>query len=392
VQKLLGNKIMELKLRQRIIGAVVLVALAIIFIPLLFKNSDTPAANAKPMTLTAQIPPAPAKPTPAPQTIVMIKNKDLSAPDAANTSNINSTNTISSSRAPIIQVGTALPTPTPAAAISNTSATTQQSAAATTPVMANAASTTVKATSASKTTTLNNPPAANTSTNKNINLVEDETLSPPGADKYIGTTITNKNTAKSKKGVAPAITKTAQVNTKTTKPVKNHEHEKAITEKHQLATNKKAILASAATTKKKVDMKNSDSKKHHAKETNSTIKSKNTLEAKSSKPGSIDTVKPLSTLAAAKSSTAKTPAGAAWEVRLGSFANANNVKDLVKQLRSHGFKAYTQSIQSSVGNLTRVAIGPETKREKADAIQARLTKELKIKSEVVPFTPIPDDK
>lgn len=317
---------MEVKLRQRIIGAVVLVALAIIFLPLLFKNSTatSTSSDAKLLTLSAQIPPAPAKPAAAPQTIVMIKNKDLTTPDVNNT---NATSN-ASSRIPTIQAGTALP---------NASVSTND----------------IKPTT--ETTQSSNP----ATTTKSINLVEDEALSPPGADKNTNN-ITSKSSSAHKQNIAAPTTKATHASVKPSKAVKNHE--KVVEKKHVTAVNKHVITIHEATNKKT----------HHAKATSMESKPATSLHT--------------------KSSTTKTPAGAAWEVRLGSFANETNVKDLVKQLRAHGFKAYTQSIQSSVGTLTRVAIGPEIKRDKADAIQARLAKELNIKSSVVPFSPIPDNK
>ncbi len=197
---------MEMKLRQRFIGGVVVVALAVIFVPLLFKGSNANNTGPKQLILSAPIPPAPVKPVPAPQTIVMIQNKDLNTPD---------NNAAASPAKPINTTPPILPAAAPA------------------PVVA-----------------------------------------------------------------API----------------------------------------------------------------------------------------------AAQQVPKAAIGTAWVVRLGSFANESNAKDLIRQLRTHGFKVYTQNIPASGSTLTRVLIGPEIELAKAEAINARLQKELKLKGEVVPFNPVMENK
>ncbi len=290
---------MEGKLRQRIIGAVVIVALAVIFLPLLLKGSNNTAPETKQTTVSAQIPPAPAKPTPAPQAIVMIQNKDLNAPNSATT--IPPTNTASS-----VQT-------------------------------ANQPTSTVSQT---------NNLASSENTANNINAIEDHTLSPP--------------TAKQK-----------------TDHITNHSSQIAVPK----TTSKITTVNSApkkAVNKTSVTKKHSE-KNHHAE----TTKPEEVAHKKSAQT-------PVALISAP--SAAEVPAGVAWVVRLGSFANESNAKDLIKQLHEHGFKAYTQPVKTSLGTLTRVFMGPEVKRVKADAINERLEKELKIKGEVVPFSPVTENK
>jgi len=258
-----------MQLRQRIIGAVVVAALAIILIPLLFKSSAPSPTNNQPATIkiAAEIPPEPAKPM-SPQTIVMAQDKDL--------------NTASSD----------LPTSTSAAA-------------STTP--ANATSINTSA------------PAAEPAQPANVTMVSTEPVTQP-------TKKSTKHDAKQASKHTSAKLVKATTNAKT-----------STTNSHHVTTK----VASNSTTTKKAK----------------TVP------------------------------TATTMSGVAWVVRLGSFANATNAKELETELRAKGFKAYTQNIKSSLGTLVRVAIGPETKREKADAVKERLAKEMQIKSVVVPYNP-----
>jgi len=63
---------LEINIRQRVIGGVVLIALAVIFIPLLFKS---PASKPKHITMETSIPAAPAKPTM--QTTITMQGEEL---------------------------------------------------------------------------------------------------------------------------------------------------------------------------------------------------------------------------------------------------------------------------------------------------------------------------
>jgi len=68
---------LEIKLRQRLIGAVVLAALVVIFVPAIFKPSSN--TTPKSITLSSTIPPNPAKPMA--QAITSAQDNTLSAND-----------------------------------------------------------------------------------------------------------------------------------------------------------------------------------------------------------------------------------------------------------------------------------------------------------------------
>ncbi|QLH43338.1 MAG: SPOR domain-containing protein [Coxiellaceae bacterium] len=72
--------------------------------------------------------------------------------------------------------------------------------------------------------------------------------------------------------------------------------------------------------------------------------------------------------------------GAGWIVQLGSFSNKSNADKLVHQLRAKGFSAHTTVI---AGNLTRVYIGPENGRSKADQTLKKIETELNLSGVVV---------
>ncbi len=273
---------MEVNLKQRIIGAIVLAALAIIFLPLLFKGSTNTTTETKQVSISAPIPPAAIKPATGAQPIVMIQNKDLNMP--------------------VIQS----PVKTQTVAINNP---------------------------------INKPaPAINNTGSNNLDSIEDKALNPPGV---------NQVTEPAKKNIKAATAKPA---THTKKPLASDK-----------ILPKKSVNESI--TKTTITKKQAETS-HHNKTGATTIAKTNTTAV-----------------------PAKTPAGAAWTVRLGSFANVANVKTLVGQLHAKGFKAYTQPVKTPSGTLIRVSIGPEVKLEKANIIKQRLAKEMNIKSQVVPFSP-----
>lgn len=264
-----------MKLRQRIIGAVVVAALAIIFVPLLFKGSAPSSLitnQPKTIKIAAEIPPEPAKPI-SPQTIVMNQDKDLNAVSSDLSAPANS-----------VQPAT------------------------------------------------NMPLASNNRNNtSNIAIPIPATAQPAAAPAKV------------------AMVSTESSGKKTTKQSIKH-----------------------ATTTKLTKDTTSTKTSHHT----TTKVASNSTTTKHATDKKTKTTNPVTSTA-----------GVAWVVQLGSFANATNAKQLETELRSHGFKAYTQSIKTSLGTLVRVSIGPEVKREKADAIKERLAKEMQIKSVVVAYNP-----
>lgn len=65
----------------------------------------------------------------------------------------------------------------------------------------------------------------------------------------------------------------------------------------------------------------------------------------------------------------------AWVVQLGSFSEKSNVQRLVKQLRQHGFDAYTRKDAHGNSSITQVFVGPEISRDTINTINNKLSKE-----------------
>lgn len=77
----------------------------------------------------------------------------------------------------------------------------------------------------------------------------------------------------------------------------------------------------------------------------------------------------------------------AWVVQLGSFGDAAKAKSLEKQLHAKGFTVFSHTNKTSIGTMTRVFVGPEIKREKADALKTKLEKQFHVQGIVVAFQP-----
>ena len=67
-------------------------------------------------------------------------------------------------------------------------------------------------------------------------------------------------------------------------------------------------------------------------------------------------------------------AGGAWVVKLGAFADKENVKRLQAQLSAAGIKSYTESLDSPQGQRTRVRAGPYPTRAAAERAHEKLKK------------------
>ncbi|WP_394201021.1 cell division protein DedD [Shewanella waksmanii] len=78
----------------------------------------------------------------------------------------------------------------------------------------------------------------------------------------------------------------------------------------------------------------------------------------------------------------------AYTLQLGSFNNANNVKALVKQLRTKGFTAYTIPETPVDGQLTKVFVGPDLSRVKLEKVQKQVEQVTKLKGRVIAYNPV----
>lgn len=80
------------------------------------------------------------------------------------------------------------------------------------------------------------------------------------------------------------------------------------------------------------------------------------------------------TPAAAASAPGSQPAaaGTGFAVQVGAFGNAAQAAKLRDRLRAAGFTAFTETVQSDKGPLTRVRVGPVLGRAEADRLRAQL--------------------
>ncbi len=75
----------------------------------------------------------------------------------------------------------------------------------------------------------------------------------------------------------------------------------------------------------------------------------------------------------------------AWVVQLGSFASEQNARELEKRLRREGYAAFVEKLTGEEGTKSRVRIGPELIRAKAQETRDKLEKDLNLKGIVVRY-------
>ena len=74
-----------------------------------------------------------------------------------------------------------------------------------------------------------------------------------------------------------------------------------------------------------------------------------------------------------------------WVVQLGSFSNARNAHALRDRLTAIGFAAFAESSGSGTEAVTRVYVGPEPERERAERHVATLFEQTRLKGIVVRY-------
>lgn len=94
--------------------------------------------------------------------------------------------------------------------------------------------------------------------------------------------------------------------------------------------------------------------------------------------------RPEPVVEARPTSIAKPKTGlSAWAVQVGSFSEKKNAYALRDSLRKQGFSAFVDTLYTRDVPNFRVRVGPEIKRERADALQEKLAKVMKAKPIVV---------
>lgn len=91
------------------------------------------------------------------------------------------------------------------------------------------------------------------------------------------------------------------------------------------------------------------------------------------KPAVVATPKPAPA-PAARPAASPAPAASAlgWVVQLGAFSNANEANALRERVRGAGFSAFVEQVPSDSGTLNRVRVGPVASREAAEQLKAQL--------------------
>ena len=85
----------------------------------------------------------------------------------------------------------------------------------------------------------------------------------------------------------------------------------------------------------------------------------------------------------AKNKNIKSNMSESWSVQVGSFSDEARIQKLLTQLHGKGFHVYTQKIATTTGSLTRVLVGRESSKEKANQIAWQLETTMKIKGHLI---------
>lgn len=72
-----------------------------------------------------------------------------------------------------------------------------------------------------------------------------------------------------------------------------------------------------------------------------------------------------------------------WAVQVGSFSDQARIQKLVAQLHQKGFRVYMQKITTTQSALTRIMVGHEASKEKAEVLAKKIETIMKIKGRVV---------
>lgn len=85
------------------------------------------------------------------------------------------------------------------------------------------------------------------------------------------------------------------------------------------------------------------------------------------------TTAPAQTPKPAAPASAPAASGTGFAVQVGAFGNATEAGKLRDRLRAAGFTAFTETVNSDKGALTRVRVGPVLSRAEADQLRAQLS-------------------
>lgn len=83
----------------------------------------------------------------------------------------------------------------------------------------------------------------------------------------------------------------------------------------------------------------------------------------------------------------KAPSHSGWVVQMGSFAEQQNASALLKKLRAAGYPAFTRHVNRNGMHLTVVMVGPHARREEADRLCSTLAMKFQIDGIIVRYEP-----
>jgi DedD protein len=75
----------------------------------------------------------------------------------------------------------------------------------------------------------------------------------------------------------------------------------------------------------------------------------------------------------------------AWSVRLGLFGDSANAETLIAELLGQGYRAYSDLLKTTQGELTAVLVGPVLTRVEAEALRIELSSNFNLDALIVDF-------
>ena len=85
-------------------------------------------------------------------------------------------------------------------------------------------------------------------------------------------------------------------------------------------------------------------------------------------------------------SKSETPSGQAWVIQLGALKNAARVSEIVSQLRSAGFRAYSLPAQPVQGEINRILVGPDSSKSHLQSQVAELKSKTGLSGVIRPYS------
>ncbi|WP_416308192.1 SPOR domain-containing protein [Neptunicella sp. SCSIO 80796] len=102
-------------------------------------------------------------------------------------------------------------------------------------------------------------------------------------------------------------------------------------------------------------------------------------------PGQQNKVQTSAELTALEKQIQNEEVSAGWVVQLGVFRHDKNVRELLTKLQGAGYRAFSNKIQTSSGELTKVFVGPDVDKQKMEKAIPHLKQITNLKGRVTEF-------